>query len=259
MTRDDWRFEPFSVPTVDIQWIDCEFPYSLPRLLGQGLAAASADIIAITEAHTTVAPDWAEAVLKAHHENTATIIGGIVEPKALESLSDWALYYADYGQFLPPYDSHHATEVPGNNVSFKRAIFPADRSQFLDSGFWKTFYVDEQKRQGHNSVQISTIIAYYNRRISLLQLLHRRFTHGRCFGGMQAETKRWYWRGLFAILGLLLPLILFWRQMRKLWVKKSHRGRIMRVSPAIGLAVLAWSLGEWWGTIKGKSRSCNFV
>lgn len=258
--RDDLPNAYITTSDRDITWVTCTAPYTLPRFLGYGMALASdANLIAITEAHTTFAPDWAEKVKQTHSTYDAPIIGGTVHLGSITTLASQALYFADYGQFLPPYHDIHAQEVAGNNVSFKRHILPNDLQVLRANGFWKTFYVEKLKSTGQDVIQIENIISYYNRQITFKQLIQRRLTHGRCFGGMRASDMSNAWRILFALAGLVLPTVLFWRQMRKLWKKTTYRKHILRASPLIFVAVLAWSLGEWWGTIMGKGKSCHYV
>ncbi|MBZ0303504.1 MAG: hypothetical protein K8J31_27435, partial [Anaerolineae bacterium] len=232
-------------------------PYraSLPHLLGAGLKQAGGKIIAITEAHCVFPPDWATRVIAAHTAITTPVIGGAVEPGKGLSRSAWALYFADYGQFMQPLQPGPAVEMPGENVSFKADVLAGH--DFAASGFWKTFFCQSVEQSGHPLIAEPSIVIYYNRQLTGTQIVRRRWQHGRCFGGMRERTP--IKRLLFGLSGLSLPALLTYRFFRKVWPKARYRREFLLALPTALLAILSWSIGEWWGNLSGTGNSCNYV
>ncbi len=227
---------------------------SLPQLLASGIDAATGDIIAMTEAHVTFPAGWAEAVLSAHEHLSSPVIGGLV--LAGESLSawDWGLYCVDYAAFMPPLIDGETDVLPGNNLSFKRAVL--DRAQFQERGFWKTFFCQQLQREGVMLHLSSQIVATYQRRIGVMALIQRRWHHGRCFGGMRPLAPMNRLR--LIVLGWALPVLLFVRLLNGIR-GKAGAALVIRALPSIIVGLAAWSAGEWWGTVFGTGESCRYV
>ncbi len=91
----------------------------LPKLWGAGIERSTSEIIAITDSTCIIDANWVSAILDAH-KSPHPVIGGAVEIGECKKRVDWAAYFCEYGQFMLPLKQGAATELPGNNVSFKR-------------------------------------------------------------------------------------------------------------------------------------------
>jgi hypothetical protein len=96
------------------------------QLRAIGLAEARGEIVAVTEDHCRVAPDWCKQVLHAHQENPqAAMIGGVVENGAVDSPWDRAGFFISGGAFLPPIPNGERPNIAGQaNISYKRCALP---------------------------------------------------------------------------------------------------------------------------------------
>ncbi len=96
------------------------------QLRAIGLAEARGEVVAVTEDHCRVAPDWCEQVLRAHRENPqAAVIGGVVENGAVDSPWDRACFFISGGAFLPPIPNGERPNIAGQaNISYKRWALP---------------------------------------------------------------------------------------------------------------------------------------
>ena len=237
-------------------------PCSLPHLLGLGIKAAQGDIIAVTEAHCVFPPGWFRAVVTAHRRYPGPVIGGAVEPGPELGWSDWALYFADYGRFMQPLTPGPASEMPGENVSFKRAALEkaqSEGSDFVRDGFWKTFFCNMLRQTGHSLLAAPEVVVFYNRRLTARQIVNRRLTHGRCYGGRRARQVSLPRRTLIALGGWLLPPLLAVRLWSNVWPKGRYRREFILSLPISLAAIIAWSAGEWWGNLLGIGNSCDHV
>lgn len=240
----------------DVTFLRASTARSLPVLHGLGIAVARGDLVAITEAHCTFLPGWVATAIAAHAATDSPVIGGAVEPGERLRPLDWALYFCDYGQFLPPLAAGPTRDLPGNNVVFKRAIL--DRVTDIERrGFWKTFFCQQLVAEGRTLFAEPRLVVRYHRRLGLPQLVRRRFLHGRCFGGMRAERSGPARRALYALTGPLLPWLLLLKVARRVWPKGRHRRRFLRTLPWSALIVAVWSAGEWIGNLRGAGRSCS--
>ncbi len=100
---------------------------SVFELRARGLMAARAEIVATTEDHCVVEPDWCERVLAAHAEHPmAEAIAGVVTNGSTTTRSDWANFLHTFGAFTPPIDPDQRLRCPVNaNLSYKRAVLPS--------------------------------------------------------------------------------------------------------------------------------------
>src|SRR4051812_49782617 len=118
-----------------INWISMPGK-SVFQLRRAAYRAARGDVVAITEDHCYVEPDWVERILAAHrrHPNAAAV-GGAVLNNTDEKLVDWAAFFLTQGPFMLPLE-HGVTErisCPAN-VSYKSYIL--DRPGSDDEAAW---------------------------------------------------------------------------------------------------------------------------
>lgn len=230
---------------------------TLPRLFQAGISRSTGGIIALTDTMCEPDPGWVRAILEAH-KATAPVIGGAVEMNGTSRLIDWAAYFCEYGQFMLPLTDGPASEVPGNNLSFKRRAL-ADGKEFTRDGFWKTNWCRKLQREGIKLELRPSIIVYYQKAFELVPFLLRRFHHGRCFAGMRGAGASLLMRVAYAAGSFLLPFVFFWRTVSRVVPKKRYLTRLFLSLPIIALAVVSWSIGECCGYLSGAGKSCAQV
>lgn len=95
---------------------------SVLALRVRGYREARGSIIAQSEDHVRVPPDWASAILRAHAEYPeAAAIGGCAENGSTGSVAEWAAFLVGHGRFVPPLGVGTSATVLGlMNVSYKR-------------------------------------------------------------------------------------------------------------------------------------------
>jgi hypothetical protein len=95
---------------------------SVLALRVHGYRTARGEIIAQSEDHVRVPPDWARAILRAHAEHPdAAAIGGTAENGSTRSAAEWAAFFVGHGRFAGPLGIGVPAVVLGlMNVSYKR-------------------------------------------------------------------------------------------------------------------------------------------
>lgn len=229
---------------------------SLPWLHGAGMNLAHANLIAVTEGHCTFPSNWAAAAIAVNELLPEPVIGGAVVPAADLDPLNFGLFICDYAQFMPPLKRHRTFDLPGNNIVFKRRLF-ADTSTLVKQGFWKTFFVQSLEAGVGEPLLTPELQVTYNRKLTLPQILLRRYHHGRCFGGMRAAEMSPAKRVAYVLAGPLIPLLIAHKLQQKLAGKQAGKGAIFRSLPAIGICIFMWAVGEWIGAIAGSANCCN--
>jgi Glycosyl transferase family 2 len=97
---------------------------SVFQLRLEGYNAARGDVVAVTEDHCQVAPDWVARTLDAHRRHPeAGAVGGAVLNGTDQKLVDWAAFLLTQGPFMPPLANGMTDRISGPaNVSYKRRV-----------------------------------------------------------------------------------------------------------------------------------------
>jgi glycosyltransferase involved in cell wall biosynthesis len=237
-----------------------EFPpkTSLAKLLGAGIACANGEIIAVTDSSCVVADDWISSITRAHAAEKSPVIGGAVEMSENGKLTDWAAYFCDYGEFMPPAPCGIAAVVPGNNFSVKR---PALRvgAEFVAPEFWKTLWCRQLQSEGVELFSEPAIRVGWRKTYKLDSFLVRRFDQGRCFAGMRFAEQTFSKRIFYSVGSIFLPVVFLYRRAVPVFRRKKFVGKFILSLPIIVLAIVSWSVGEASGFLFGAGTSCGRV
>ncbi len=228
-----------------------------PVLWGAGIARSKGEIIAVTDSTSIVDDRWVSAILKAH-ESSHPVIGGAVEVAEGRSLVDWAAYFCEYGQFMRPLAEGPADVLSGNNISFKKWTLTKGR-EFVQNGFWKTYWCRQLQEDGIQLVSTPTIVIYDDKGYRLIPFLIRRFHHGRCFAGMRISQISRFKRASYILGSPLLPFLFLARTISAIVPKRRRLKEFVLSLPVSLVAIVVWSVGEFCGYLTGTGDSCAYV
>jgi hypothetical protein len=112
--------------------------------------AARGEIIASTEDHVHVPPDWAIRMIDAHGRHPeAAAIGGSVLNGATDTIMDWASFLVVQGPFAAPMKSGKAKRLVGvANVSYKRWALEAANNEHQGMGAMDALDQRDLAREG---------------------------------------------------------------------------------------------------------------
>jgi hypothetical protein len=224
----------------------------------RGIRTATAPIVAMIEDHSYPDPEWAEALLRAHH-GPWTVVGPAVANANPEYAASWVNYVLSYGIFAPPLAAGARDLLPWHNSAYKReALAPfADRLGALLE--WEGWLQDELRATGHTMYlepAARTQHANVSRGWSTVELNLQR---GRILGAQRAARERWpYWRRVVQAAAFpLFPLLQLRHTMpavRRLSIPAALRPRVY-VGLAATLGVLA--AAEAWGLLTGEGNAIS--
>jgi hypothetical protein len=152
------------------------------QLRAIGLAEARGEVVAVTEDHCRVAPDWCEQVLRAHRENPhAAAIGGVVDNGAVDSPWDRAAFFISSGAFLPPIPNGERPNINGQaNISYKRWALPEKPSPH---GMAVTDYTMDLRASGQILINDDSLVVIHVLPLSALGNCLIHYHDGRCSAG----------------------------------------------------------------------------
>lgn len=227
---------------------------SVFALRAHGLSRARGDIVAITEDHCRVAPDWCARILDAHREHpAAAAVGGAVENGATTSLIDWANFALVFSPFMPPIRSGESERIALQaNISYKRRVIPEDMDRL---GMMEFLFNRELRSRGERLVADGRILVHHHQSHGIRRTCASHFHNGRSIAGFRLPDLSRFER--LARIGstAVLPPFLLYLTLRNVAGKGRLRGGILASAPLLLPLVVCHAAGELIGYLAGPGDS----
>ena len=223
---------------------------SIFQLRHQGYRRSTAQLVAVTEDHCTVAPDWGERILASHARHPdAVAIGGSVENGATASLLDWASFFVVQTLFMAPIESGPSDRINGAvNVSYKRAALDA-LDTFGGLGAMDVLHQRQLTASGGTLVADDDIRCVHDQALGPVATPIIHFHAGRTISGFRRahmDGRQWLrFAGTWAI-----PAIRFGRIMA-IGMGKPHRRQMLASAPLIWWLLVCQTAGQFIGYVAG--------
>ena len=225
---------------------------TVPELRAKGIQHSTGEIVALVEDHCLFNKDWCEQIISAH-DSHHQVVGGSIE-NAGPGLLDWAIYFHDYGKYMPPNRAGTIDSLSGLNISYKRAVLDKYKHTY-NIGFFETFVNMELANNGVKLYLAPDAIVYHNKSYRLHEAVVKCYHSGRSFGGMRVSGKTPLVRLKFILGSFILPFLLPARILLTVMAKKRHLKELFFCFPHIVLLMLCWSYGEFCGYLSGEGTS----
>ena len=226
---------------------------TVPVLRSAGIAEATGEIIALAEDHCTFDENWSAEIRKAH-ELPYAVIGGAVENASRQRALDWAMFFFDYGRYMPPNTAGLVNALSGNNVSYKGAALGEVRECFRD-GFFETFVHGELARRGHKLYLAPSVIVHHRKTYKFRSAFVQCYHLARSFAARRVPRVALGKRLLFGLSSLVLPVLLPARIAVRTLRKRRHFKELVWAFPLLVLLMASWSFGEFCGYLFGEGAS----
>ncbi len=127
-----------------------DFGASVFSLRKLGMCRAQGEIIAITEDHCRVAPNWCEQIIQSHKDYPdAAAIGGAVDNGATTSLIDWANFFLVFAPFVSPIMNGPCERICLQaNISYKRRVLSRINSHL---GVMEMLFTQQLREEGETA------------------------------------------------------------------------------------------------------------
>ena len=227
---------------------------TVPELRREGIARARGQIIALLEDQCVFDSRWCQEIKKAHRNGS--VIGGSVENASVDRALDWAVYFYDYGKYMPPNKSGPVADLSGMNVSYSRAILEEIREVYED-GFFETFVNEALKKRGHQLVMAPSAVVLHNKNYDIKRAAAHCYHLARSFAARRSADFSLSKRAFFVAVSFILPVLLPFRII-SVTIKKGRRlGQLIRSLPFLFLLMGVWSFGEFCGYLQGEGSSAR--
>jgi hypothetical protein len=228
---------------------------SVFQLRPLAIAATRAPIVAFTEDHCQVAPDWAARLLEVHAEHPeALVVGGAVDNSATERAAEWACYFTVQARCLPPVEAGRRGRLSHANISYRRRALE-NLNANADLGLLDAAQQEAARAEAEG--QVGWIdprpIVHHDQSGSLERFVVENFHAGRTYGGfLRAAGGHRRWIRLLATPAMPATRIA--------WVaahgaKSRHRAHLASALPLSLLLLYAQAAGQAVGLLSGAGNS----
>ena len=230
---------------------------TIPEMRALAFAAATADSIAVIEDHVIVPPGWARALLDAQQRGEA-VVGGSVWNAANTRVVDWAAFLCEYSHLLPPLPSGPSHWLTGNNTVYARDLLVRYGGEA--AGRWENELHDVLRRHGITLTMRPEITVGHKKHYTIGEYLEQRYLYARAYAADRVASASTMKRAVAGGIAFVLPPILLYRILKRVWRSGSHRSELVMSLPLLGMFVCAWAAGEavgaWAGDGGALARVC---
>ena len=235
-----------------VRLLSFDEPMAVPELRAAGIAAATAEHVALIEDHCVVRDGWARLILEGHRRGFS-VVGGPIRNAAARRLRDWAAFFCEYSEHMEPLPEGPTGSLPGMNVSYDRRALDA-MQPLLDEGRWESWLHPHLRTNSFEFYLDPGIALDHAKDFGVREFLSQRYHYSRSHAGMRNAELGWR-RIVYALGSPALVPLLYARIARNVFSKRRHRLVFLLSSPLILLYTATWAFGEAVGYVFGGGRS----
>lgn len=240
-----------------VRWLS--FPgESTFQLRARAYTLATGELVAITEDHVHVAPDWAGRHVAAHRAHPeAQAIGGSVENAATGNMMDWASFLIVQAAVMSPIRSGPAKRLSGAvNVSYKREAL-ANVDDFDGLGAMDGLHQRKLAESGGALRNDDSIRVRHDQSLGFRGTTAIHYNAGRTMSGF--KRRRMTAVDVVRIVGALVVPLARYARLVVLHARRGYGRLVARTTPAILWLLYSQGAGQFVGYLAGPGDSPHKV
>ena len=226
---------------------DDDNPWVLRAL---GVRAARAPVVVTFEDHARPVTGYGARVLAAHQQPHAAI-GGVVAKAGHDTATGWAMYFLDYGRYIPPQHAGPREYLTACNVSYKAASLAAVRGAWSHDMHETTVHMALRAR-GETLWLDPALVVMQQRDQSFGEAVAEVRRHGEAFGRDLADHLPASRRSVRVLASPLVPVLQLLRAASHLRRAPHLLPRFVLAFPALFALAVSWGRGEAAGLWSGR-------
>lgn len=226
---------------------------SIYQLRALAMAQARGEIVALTEDHCQVSPEWCARILQAHKEYPeVAVIGGAVENGATNASIDWASFFYGNSSAMAPLGTGPSRQILQLNLSYKHRVVPKTVPEL---GRMEFMLNETLREQGETLLIDDRIAVSHVQSLGFIGTCAIHYHGSRSVSGFRLEHIGPLERGIRLAACFVMPPILFVRALLPLLAKRRLGGQIVKSLPSLGLLVCIRAAGAFAGLAAGPGNS----
>ena len=227
---------------------------SIGRANAAGIRAATAEIVALAEDHCFPAPDWAEAMIAAHHGPWAAV-GPVMRNANPQSAVSWSDFVIGYGPWMHPAAAGEAPFLPGHNSCYKKPVLLDYGNRLEDMMQAETvLHMDLRRRGCRLYLEPQAQVMHINFSLAS-SWLPVQFHAGRVFAASRAGQWGAAKKIFYFAASPLIPFVRLWRCLRELTRPGRRPSIFAQVVPVLCLGLAVDGIGQMMGYLFGAANS----
>lgn len=231
--------------------VRCKVGATLPELRASGLAAATGDVVLLTDDSCVARGNWAP-LLMASFVPDVDVAGGPIVGGMDGGMVDAAASLAEFGFYGPLQEESAAPALACANVGYHRRVL-ADVIRWSSACQWDAEVHQRLAAAGarFRLVRAANVEPQAGRGVR--EFCRDRYAHGREYGEMRGAKEARLVRLLRVVTSPLLPPLLAFRVWRT--AGRARPWGFARALPLVLLFFGAWSVGEAVGYLRAKGET----
>ena len=230
---------------------------SIYQLRALAMAQARGEIVALTEDHCRVSPEWCARILQAHNKYPeVAVIGGAVENGATNAWIDWASFFYGNSSAMSPLGTRPARQILQLNLSYKQRVVPKTVPEL---GRMEFMLNETLREQGERLLIDDRIAVSHVQSLGFLGTCAIHYHGSRSVSGFRLEHIGPVERGVRLAACFVMPPILFVRALLPLLAKRRLGGPIVKSLAPLALLVFIRAAGAFAGLAAGPGNSPRHI
>ena len=218
------------------------------------MSRARGEVVAITEDHCRVHPDWCERIVASHQAHPeAGAIGGAVENGATDRIIDWASFFIVNGSAMSPIeDGVHKKVALQASITYKRRVIPSDVPKL---GRMEWMFNQQLRESGEKLFADGRVLVDHVQSFTFKEACAIHYHDSRAIAGFRLQNIGLMERLIRLGACAIMPPALFIRTVAPILKKRRSLGWLTLSLPMIVVLVHCRAAGAFVGFLFGPGQS----
>jgi len=243
-------------PFVTVVQADLDHRPSVPELRQLGVRRARGDVVAVIEEHCVAAPNWLETI-RASFRDSDVAIGGPMLPQEYGRVRDWAVYFCEYHNYLPPWAEGERYLLGDANIAYRRTAL-LRHVDVLAEGYWGVVLHPSLFQDG-TFRSVPAMRAYHTGPFNYGYYLTQRYLLSRAWAGTRRGRVSFAKRLVYLVAAPALPVVFLGRIAQRVFKSSFRIGRFLQAVPLLVPVMVVYVWGEWLGYLLGTGKALELV
>jgi len=215
---------------------------------------ANGELVAVTEDHCRLGPDWCRRLIEAHRRYPeAAAVGGAVENGPTNGLIDWANFFVAHSPMMPPVRGGESRRISLQaGMALKRRAVPGD---IPPEGLMEMLYVPQLRARGETLILDDGIVVHHVQSHGFWKTFATHYHNGRSIAGFRRLRAGTLELALRLAGCFLLPGFLTLRAIVVVTGKRRFLRELALSLPLVAGLACCHAAGEFAGYCAGAGRS----